>query len=232
MSWQWAITAIVAFTLVAGCLLLFYAPALQKSKMGRIEMRRLIVAQLFIISAVVVPAFLGSYIWSLVLGGLWARGLWEIYELQPNKNLSSKKTIQLSWLICIPTPLLLMFLPIFWHGVIWLGLSMFASILIAPKTVLKTLCPLLVLCLGVEALLLLGHQQNGFLVVAFLYFLVETFDSFAYLIGRFFGSHKAFPQLSPGKTWEGYAGGFLFALAGGVGFNLLVFKCPTLQRCD
>lgn len=73
-------------------------------------------------------------------------------------------------------------------------------------------------------MLLLGHQQNGFLVVAFLYFLVETFDSFAYLIGRFFGSHKAFPQLSPGKTWEGYAGGFLFALAGGVGFNLLVFK--------
>ena len=61
-------------------------------------------------------------------------------------------------------------------------------------------------------------------MVAFLYFLVETFDRFAYLIGRFFGSHKAFPQLSPGKTWEGYAGGFLFALAGGVGFNLLVFK--------
>jgi phosphatidate cytidylyltransferase len=224
MSWQWAIAAIIAFTVIAACLLLFYAPALHKSKSGRIEMRRLVVAQIFIISAVVLPAFLGSYIWALVLGGLWSRGLWEIIELQPCNNIASNKIIRLACLICMPIPLLLMFVPIFCHGIIWLGLCMLTPIILARETAFKIFFPLLLLCLAVESLLLLGHQKNGFLVVAFLYFVVETFDSFAYLIGRFFGSHKAFPQLSPSKTWEGYAGGLLFALTGAVGFNVLVFK--------
>jgi phosphatidate cytidylyltransferase len=224
MSWQWAIAAIIAFTVIAACLLLFYAPALHHSKSGRIEMRHLIVAQIFIITAVVLPAFLGSYIWSLVLGGLWSRGLWEIIELQPSNTIASRKIIRLACLICVPIPLLLMFLPIFCHGIIWLGLCMLTAITIARETAYKVFFPLLLLCLAVESLLLLGHQKNGFLVIAFLYFLVETFDSFAYLVGRFFGSHKAFPQLSPGKTWEGYMGGFLLAFAGSIGFNLLIFK--------
>ncbi|MCS7283060.1 MAG: phosphatidate cytidylyltransferase [Anaerolineae bacterium] len=32
-------------------------------------------------------------------------------------------------------------------------------------------------------------------------------DSGAYLVGRKWGRHKMAPALSPGKTWEGYAGG-------------------------
>ncbi len=38
-------------------------------------------------------------------------------------------------------------------------------------------------------------------------------DSAAYLAGRAWGKHKMVPHLSPGKTWEGAAGGFLAALA-------------------
>ncbi len=40
-------------------------------------------------------------------------------------------------------------------------------------------------------------------------------DTFAYLTGRFLGSHQMTPRLSPGKTWEGTAGGFLFSILSG-----------------
>jgi phosphatidate cytidylyltransferase len=38
-------------------------------------------------------------------------------------------------------------------------------------------------------------------------------DTGAYFFGRAFGRHKMTPLLSPGKTWEGAAGGILTACA-------------------
>lgn len=37
-------------------------------------------------------------------------------------------------------------------------------------------------------------------------------DSAAYFAGRAFGRHKLMPRVSPNKTWEGAAAGFIFAL--------------------
>ena len=44
--------------------------------------------------------------------------------------------------------------------------------------------------------------------------MVWGFDSGGYIIGKPFGRHKAFPLVSPNKTWEGIAGGFLFTVIG------------------
>jgi phosphatidate cytidylyltransferase len=43
---------------------------------------------------------------------------------------------------------------------------------------------------------------------------VWGYDSGAFFIGSTIGRHKAFPTVSPSKTWEGVAGGFVFALVG------------------
>lgn len=40
-------------------------------------------------------------------------------------------------------------------------------------------------------------------------------DSGAYVCGRLLGKHKLAPAISPSKTWEGYIGGAITALAGG-----------------
>ncbi len=41
---------------------------------------------------------------------------------------------------------------------------------------------------------------------------VWTFDSAAFFTGHFLGRHKLAPRISPGKTWEGCAGGLVFTL--------------------
>lgn len=45
--------------------------------------------------------------------------------------------------------------------------------------------------------------------------LVWVNDTFAYIVGSLAGKHQMTPVLSPGKTWEGSAGGVLFTMFGG-----------------
>jgi phosphatidate cytidylyltransferase len=45
--------------------------------------------------------------------------------------------------------------------------------------------------------------------------LVWINDTFAYLTGSLIGKHPMTPKLSPGKTWEGLAGGILFTMFSG-----------------
>ena len=50
---------------------------------------------------------------------------------------------------------------------------------------------------------------------------VYAADTGAYAAGRVFGRHRMAPNVSPGKTWEGTAGGVLFAVVAAVVLGLL-----------
>lgn len=54
-------------------------------------------------------------------------------------------------------------------------------------------------------------------------------DTGAYFVGSAVGRHKLFERISPGKTWEGSAGGAVFALATAWGLSLLVPQLDTMQ---
>lgn len=60
-------------------------------------------------------------------------------------------------------------------------------------------------------LLALGELGVRPWVLIGVFIMIWCFDSFAYLSGKFLGKHKMTPSISPNKTWEGFAGGTLFA---------------------
>jgi phosphatidate cytidylyltransferase len=54
-----------------------------------------------------------------------------------------------------------------------------------------------------------------------IYFIVITkfSDTGAYAVGSLIGRHKMIPRISPGKTWEGFAGAILASTAASLAFN-------------
>lgn len=57
-----------------------------------------------------------------------------------------------------------------------------------------------------------SYDDTFSLEVLFLFILIWSSDTFAYLTGKFFGKHKMAPKISPKKTWEGYIGGVVLTL--------------------
>lgn len=103
----------------------------------------------------------------------------------------------------------------------WLLAALLLGITIAGSCELKRVLknriawPLLAaFSLGVAIKCALGHllltpQATWFPWFAFVFLLVAISDSFAQLWGQLLGRHKLCPRLSPGKTVEGFVGGFI-----------------------
>ena len=71
-------------------------------------------------------------------------------------------------------------------------------------------------------LIQIAFGGHGLFALLSLIIVVKMGDTGAYTVGRLVGRHKMTPYLSPGKTWEGAAGGILFAIIGAwAAFELL-----------
>jgi phosphatidate cytidylyltransferase len=58
--------------------------------------------------------------------------------------------------------------------------------------------------------------RTGRIYALFLVVVVKVTDIGAFFVGRSLGRHKMFPRISPGKSWEGLAGGLLSGVAVGL----------------
>lgn len=68
-------------------------------------------------------------------------------------------------------------------------------------------------------------SYNGFLVLSIFIFLWAS-DTGAYCFGSLLGKHKLFPSISPKKSWEGFFGGLIVAVA----CSQLLAMDPSLTR--
>ena len=88
--------------------------------------------------------------------------------------------------------------------------------------------------LGVLYVVLLGGHlvalRTGFdqslsaHLLSFFFLVLMGADTGAYYVGRAIGKHKLAPKVSPGKTWEGVAGGLLAALTLATAAHFWFFK--------
>jgi len=63
-------------------------------------------------------------------------------------------------------------------------------------------------------LIAMNHAPAYRELLFILFIIVFSHDTGSYFVGKFFGKHKIMPLVSPGKTWEGFAGGYTFACLG------------------
>jgi phosphatidate cytidylyltransferase len=85
---------------------------------------------------------------------------------------------------------------------------------------------------GIPAIALIwirGDAQYGWLAILYLFAIVWTTDTAAYVFGRAIGGPKLAPRISPKKTWSGFLGGALSAaLVGGL-FGLWVGETDSVK---
>jgi phosphatidate cytidylyltransferase len=72
-------------------------------------------------------------------------------------------------------------------------------------------------------------NREPVVALALAIFIPKCCDTGAYTVGRLVGRHKMTPVISPGKTWEGLAGGLVTAMAAAVAINRLG---PALPGSD
>lgn len=97
-----------------------------------------------------------------------------------------------------------------------------------PEGLVRGLIGLLVLLPTWQGLVLLKSWPSGNGLILAVLLLVWSADIGAYFAGRAWGRHKLAPQVSPGKSWEGFIGGLTAALA--VAFALLIAHGETASR--
>jgi phosphatidate cytidylyltransferase len=70
---------------------------------------------------------------------------------------------------------------------------------------------------------------DGHLYLLYFVLITKFSDSGAYVVGSLFGRHKMIPRISPGKTWEGFAGAIIVSIAASVIFaRCMAAQMPAL----
>jgi phosphatidate cytidylyltransferase len=78
-----------------------------------------------------------------------------------------------------------------------------------------------------------GHTVENRYLLVYLLAVTKFSDVGAYVIGSLFGRHKMIPRISPGKTWEGFAGAMGTSLGISVAMtHLLGPRMPQISMTD
>ena len=83
---------------------------------------------------------------------------------------------------------------------------------------MRSLMGLLILVLGWFAAIYLLSLPQGPVMLISMVVIVVVADVGAYFAGTHFGAHKLAPDVSPGKTWEGFLGGLAACVLLGVAY--------------
>ena len=218
------IMLIVAGLFLIGAIVIAFASFRLKDKATIKELWNLYAVEFALVSMVLIPIYLGGAILFLATLLLTLRGLWELYRVYNKPGFGP-----LQWASYIAATIAISIVSISSEPAIDAALlSMIfiifsASLLPGAKDDLLpiTFMGLALPVLPLLSLLALANTNQGFLLLFYIYLVVELNDSFAYLIGKIFGKHRPFPYLSPRKSTEGLLGGLV--ISGIIGIILGIY---------
>lgn len=75
---------------------------------------------------------------------------------------------------------------------------------------------------GAGAVMIMTLEPSGMRLLVGFILLAAIDDIGAFFVGTRFGAHKMAPSISPAKSWEGFIGGLVTALAAGIGLGALL----------
>lgn len=131
--------------------------------------------------------------------------------------------IAMEWLVIIVPFLFLIFVAELWRN----KKHPFLNIAISLLGIIYIAFPFGLMIHFFDTIYLTGTMHYG---IALGYLLLLWLnDTGAYFVGSLVGKHKLFERISPGKTWEGSAGGALFALATAWGLSMLFIQLTTMH---
>jgi phosphatidate cytidylyltransferase len=159
----------------------------------------------------------------VVLQAVILAALFEFYALAEKKGLHPQSVFGAVLSV-------LLGLAVFWNASVPLGLAIFGVIFLTgvyylftftrveqlpylTQSIAVTFFGVMYLSFTLNYLFLLRFERGPY-TVYFLCAIILLGDTGAYLVGVLLGRHKMAPLASPNKTWEGCAGGILFAVLG------------------
>ncbi len=181
--------------------------------------KRIFTALVLIPLVLAILFFMPPTLFCLLTGLIVLAAAWEWSHLMEIKTFSRRilyvvlVLFMAFYMLFLPAPLIL-FAAFIW----WLLATLL--VLIYPRAAIVWGQGVFVRgCMGLFVLLpcwvainFIRNQGDGVYTLLFLFVLIWSADSAAYFVGKKWGTKKLAAEVSPGKSWQGVAGGVLFSM--------------------
>ena len=194
-------------------------------------------SSVFIVLAIVGGVILGGFVWDLIASAAALFSLWEFYKLQSPRVHSSPLLVMGSAVfILFGTSFGLMDLTAILCSISAIAfIALFLEVMRrqvssesdALASVGATVGGIAYIVLPWTFMMLIRAREHGAMFLLTLFFCTWCCDVAAYFTGSHFGKTLLCSQVSPHKTWEGFAGGAAASFMCG-GLLALIFSFPPL----
>ncbi len=179
--------------------------------------QRVITAAVLLVLLFLILYSQNTWLLTGLVAAIFFSAAWEWSGLVPLADIPSRVgyMVVMALVFCLTTDLQWLFVPLtllLWFGNLIAVVSFPASKAFWGNKPVVGLAGLIILPVFTHALIQLYQQTDGLKWLLSLLFIIWAADIGAYFTGKAFGKHKMIPQVSPGKSWEGLAGGMFSVL--------------------
>ncbi len=186
------------------------------------DLTKRVLTSLILIPITIYAVYKGEFIFTIYLLAIVSLGYWEYQRILKIKSLYCAI---ISYITVILFPLLAYYnIDFFLYLSSFIFLVWFVRILYDKVEIeifwSSYLFVILYIGFGISFSILIRNIDNGMFLLGSVLIVSAFNDISAYLVGKFFGVRKAFPNVSPNKTFEGSFAGIIFSII----LTALLFK--------